>query len=111
DSTSPTPAIIRAYVNTISSASQFTGTIGIGKVGREPLTDAMPSTFLVSMRKKKTRADVRIIATKDAGIAVVNREHPNTTRMVNNVRPPMMYRFVPVIQEDIPFSTTLNCCT
>src|SRR5690606_4295425 len=93
------------------SVSKVNGISGMRNLGSEPLTDAISTTFLVSISKKYTTPKTINMATSEAGTALVIFGNKTTMAIVNAVSPAIAYSAEPCIQPSTPFSDTLNCAT
>ncbi len=69
----------------------------------------MSATVLVSIPNPKTNAKTTIIATKEAGTALVIFGKPKTIPIVSATKPIIMYNGLPDNQTLSPLTITLNC--
>ncbi len=111
DSTNPTPAITKEYGKISCNVSQLRGTLGKCRWGNVPLTEAISTTFLVSIPKTETKPNITRIAIREAGTAFVIRGNPITINIVSSVSPPIMYKVLPDIHSAPCPVFTLNWTT
>src|SRR5690625_7046570 len=95
----------------IFNVSMSKGTLGMLKLGRLTLTEAMSTTCLVSITRSITIANTTDIATREDGMALVILGKNITMAMVRAVSAIIMYRLGPCIQDSTPSCTTLNWAT
>src|SRR5690625_8017034 len=95
----------------IFNVSMSKGTLGMLKLGRLTLTEAMSTTCLVSIPRSITIANTTAIATREDGLALVILGKNITMAMVRAVSAIIMYRLGPCIQGSTPYCTTLNWAT